>query len=448
MQKYGKVFGIFELTRPKLIVADADLIKTFMVKDFNSLMDSRTDDFTHPIELKMTFVKRGEDWRAGRSVLTPAFSSRFKEIYEQFEHCADNLLDFFDHIVSTGKGNDIDARDLFKNYFSDVISRSIFSMSFFESYSSSDKLTESIIQYFYTDKIKMMFAFLLPRWLRIMIKFSTFQIRQLDYPVALFRKILQERKKMQMGKGDGNNKNNQPRADALKLMMDVGHKCNWSDDDIISNLILSYAAGFHSSTLLLANVTYVLAKYPHVRGNIIREINDLRARGEKMTLETVTSEFKYLDAVISETQRMYPTSTFAHRMVSAEEYTFEYEGQRFTLPKDTLVQFPIFLIHHDPDYYWEPEKFDETRFLPENKGSLHPYAFLPFGHGPRNCIGIRFALTSVKLAIIRTIETFTFKLVDGIPDPMNDLSATIDELIVTQPIRVKVEKCPRSPTWL
>ena len=265
-----------------------------------------------------------------------------------------------------------------------------------------------------------------------MINFSCFGMNRLKYTIQLFTAIIGQRRK---------SPEKQSQVDILKILMESVSKIdNWSDEHILANLILLYSAGFISSAYVAASMVYVLAKYPHLRGNILAEINNLESSGEKITLETVSNRFKYLDAVISETQRLYPSSTYTERKVSSKEYTFEYDGKQYTIPRGTHIYFPIFCIHRDPDYFENPEKFDESRFLPENVDTIHPYAFLPFGHGPRNCIGMRFALVNIKLAFIKVLKQFKFSMVDENYDPM-DFSATTDELLFTKPIRVRVEKC-------
>jgi len=81
-------------------------------------------------------------------------------------------------------------------------------------------------------------------------------------------------------------------------------------------------------------------------------------------------------------------------------------GTSFTLEKGQLVNIPVYAIHHDEQYYPDPEKFDPERFSPENKSKLMPYSFLAFGQGPRNCIGMRFAVTEVKVAISHLVRNF------------------------------------------
>jgi cytochrome P450 family 6 len=77
-------------------------------------------------------------------------------------------------------------------------------------------------------------------------------------------------------------------------------------------------------------------------------------------------------------------TTFLNRE-TADSYTFEETG--LTLEKGTSILIPLVGLHYDPEYYPNPEKFDPERFSDENKGDLIPYTFMPFGEGPRVCIG-------------------------------------------------------------
>lgn len=69
---------------------------------------------------------------------------------------------------------------------------------------------------------------------------------------------------------------------------------------------------------------------------------------------------------------------------------------------------PVYSIHHDPNYYPEPERFDPSRFDSSKKHSTHPCSFLPFGAGPRNCIGLRFGMMEAKIGLIVMLTKFRF----------------------------------------
>lgn len=108
----------------------------------------------------------------------------------------------------------------------------------------------------------------------------------------------------------------------------------------------------------------------------------------KISYEQILS-LKYVDQVISETLRKYPPGFVLNR-VCAKEYVIEpkNEDERpLVLDKDCVVVVPVFGIHRDPNYFPNPDKFDPDRFNDENKSKIEPGTYMPFGAGPRNCIG-------------------------------------------------------------
>lgn len=89
---------------------------------------------------------------------------------------------------------------------------------------------------------------------------------------------------------------------------------------------------------------------------------------------------------------------------------YDIPGTNLRIDKGTAIIIPIYSIHNDPEIYPEPEKFDPDRFTSENIKSRHSFSFLPFGDGPRNCIGMRFALLESRLAIAMIIKSFNLTL--------------------------------------
>uniref|UniRef100_A0A803T491 unspecific monooxygenase n=2 Tax=Anolis carolinensis TaxID=28377 RepID=A0A803T491_ANOCA len=113
---------------------------------------------------------------------------------------------------------------------------------------------------------------------------------------------------------------------------------------------------------------------------------------------------EYLDMVVNETLRLYPVGGRIERDC---KNTVEING--VTIPKGTVIVIPTFPLHRDPEYWPEPEEFRPERFSKENKETQNPYVYLPFGAGPRNCIGMRFALLVVKVAIVVLLQKHTLR---------------------------------------
>lgn len=93
---------------------------------------------------------------------------------------------------------------------------------------------------------------------------------------------------------------------------------------------------------------------------------------------------EYLDRVVSETLRKYPPLTEIYRSCAKPYYMPEIDT---VIEKDTKLFISVLGLHHDPEYWPDPEKFDPDRFSPEKKQKRDPMCYLPFGAGPKNCIG-------------------------------------------------------------
>lgn len=88
------------------------------------------------------------------------------------------------------------------------------------------------------------------------------------------------------------------------------------------------------------------------------------------------------------------------------------------IEKGTTVIIPAYEIHHDERYYPDPEKFDPDRFLPEVWKARHPMAFLGFGDGPRNCIGLRFGRMQSRVGLVMLLKNYRFEVSAKTPIPM------------------------------
>lgn len=141
-----------------------------------------------------------------------------------------------------------------------------------------------------------------------------------------------------------------------------------------------------------------MAKNPSVQQELQVEIDEVAATlGNKPISYETLHKMKFLDMVISETLRKWPPAPQIDR-----ECTKDYEldlgnGTKFTIKKGQIVNLPFRALHHDERYFPNPEKFDPHRFSDENRDSIIPGSYIPFGSGPRVCIG------KCKLFILKTV---------------------------------------------
>lgn len=101
-----------------------------------------------------------------------------------------------------------------------------------------------------------------------------------------------------------------------------------------------------------------------------------------------------------------------------KDYVYDDGERKFTIEKGSNIIFPIYGLHHDPKYYPDPDKFDPERFGDENKQNIQPGAYVPFGLGPRNCIGSRFALMELKGILYYLLLNFSFERNDDTQIPL------------------------------
>ena len=160
----------------------------------------------------------------------------------------------------------------------------------------------------------------------------------------------------------------------------------------------------------------MLGRYPEIQQKIRDEVDEIIDKMDapctckhKITFDFEhLKEMKYLDCVLKEVQRIYPTAPFFGRKVTEEICTNGYK-----IPVGSTVAIFTYAMHRNPDLFPEPLKFDPDRFLPENVAKRHPYSFIPFSAGARNCIGQKFSQLEQRLVIAKLLRNFYFESVEA-----------------------------------
>lgn len=188
------------------------------------------------------------------------------------------------------------------------------------------------------------------------------------------------------------------------------HNRVWSENELVAQCFLFFLAGFDTVSTCLTFVSYELLANPDVQQKLFEEIMAVEASldGKPLSYE-VLQKMQYLDQIISETLRLWPPAPFVDRYC-VKDYLFDDgQGTRIPIQKGQIVWFPITALHHDAKYFPEPNRFDPERFSEQNRPKINPGAYLPFGVGPRNCIGSRFALMEVKAIVYHLVKNFTLE---------------------------------------
>jgi cytochrome P450 len=190
-----------------------------------------------------------------------------------------------------------------------------------------------------------------------------------------------------------------------------------SDQQIRDEAMTLFTAGHETTATALTWAWYLLAQHPAVYDQMIEEVDSV-LQGRTPTYADL-AKLPYTLQVLKETIRLYPP---AYALLRTSLHDIEMEG--YSIHKRQSIIISIYAIHRRAEFFPNPEKFDPERFTPENEKRLPRYAYMPFGAGPRICIGNHFALMEGHLLLATLAQHVRFDLVAG-QDPLPDISKTI-----------------------
>jgi cytochrome P450 len=180
------------------------------------------------------------------------------------------------------------------------------------------------------------------------------------------------------------------------------------DERVRDQLLTMLIAGHDTSTALLAWALYLFGTHPDVTRNARAEVDATFSSKSRPPSAEEIQRLGLLDRVIKEALRLYPPIHIGNRRATETVYVMNYE-----IPRDTRVMYSIYLAHRDPQHWREPEKFCPERFEDPRDEKRPPLTYVPFGGGPRNCIGAAFSQVEAKVVLARLLQQFDFELLNA-----------------------------------
>ncbi|KAG9479884.1 hypothetical protein GDO78_011748 [Eleutherodactylus coqui] len=415
-KKYGKIWGFYDGRQPVLAVMDPAIIKSILVKECYTIFTNRRDfGLNGPIASSVANAT-DDQWKRIRTVLSPTFTSgKLKQMFPIIKQYGDLLVKNIQKKVDNKEF--IDMKNIFGSYSMDIVLSTSFSVNVDSLNNPNDPFVTNgrklfSISFFHpVVLIALVCPFLVP--LLEKMNFCIFPMSVLNFFQDAITTIKKNRQK-------GDHKN---RVDFLQLMVDAQSNDNsggevahgykeLTDTEIMAQGLVFIMAGFETTSNTLMFLAYLLATHPDVQTKLQEEIDTILPNKAPPTYEALM-QMEYFDMVLNETLRLYPAAGRIERVCKT---TTEING--VTIPKGVLTVIPAFVLHRDPELWPEPEEFRPERFSKENKETQDPYTFLPFGAGPRNCIGMRFAMINMKSAITLLLQNFSLRTCKDTPIPL------------------------------
>ncbi|XP_015378895.1 PREDICTED: probable cytochrome P450 6a14 [Diuraphis noxia] len=414
MQTYKKIYhelagfkygGMFQMRTPYLMIRDPELINNVMIKDFSYFTDRGIylDVSNEPLS-EVLFLMENPRWKTLRNKLSPSLTSgKLKQMYSQIEECGKELiLNIFAQLKKNPNG--IDIRDILADYSIDVIATCAFGLKLnvakddTSSFRSYGKTTFGPNIFYFLREILLMIS---PAILKI-VRLPFFPKSATSFFGSVFKETMMYRKN-----------NNIVRQDIVHALMqthqDLVVNSNLPKDErltetqIFSNAFGFFVAGFETTSSTLSYCLYELALKKNIQDRVREEINLTKSKHNGVINHDFLNDLNYLDMVIAETLRKHPLLFALFRVATK---TYHVPNDSLIIEKGQKLIIPIFSLHFDPKYYSDPEQFNPERFTTEEKAKRPNGVYLPFGDGPRICIGKRFAEMEMKLALVEILSKF------------------------------------------
>lgn len=414
--KGWKHFGFYILGSPIFMTTDLDTIKCILTKDFSHFVDRgiNVNEKAEPITAHL-FAIGGKKWRNLRTKFTPTFTSgKMRNMFQTLTDCGVKLEQYILKEVSYHEPFDI--KNILGNFSTDIIGSCAFGLecnSFKDPNNPFRLMGNRIFNRTKLENLKFTITMNFPSLARLL------RFKQLDPTLTeFFTKVVVDSVKYR-------EKNNVQRQDFLQLLIDMKNNKDGSEqpgdgntltiDEMVAQCFVFFIAGFETSSTTMTFVLYELCKHPKIQEKVREEIVCILKKHNGAVTYDSLSEMKYLRQVIDETLRKYPALPFITRKC-VEDYVVP--GTNVKIEKGVRVFIPIRGIHYDQDYYENPEVFDPERFTDENKQNRNSYAFIPFGEGPRICIGMRFGIMQSKVGLVSILKNFKVTLNKKTKEPL------------------------------
>ncbi|XP_069704237.1 cytochrome P450 4C1-like isoform X2 [Periplaneta americana] len=383
----------------------------------------------------------GEKWRVHRKIITPTFHFKILEKYlDVFNKNGQILVERLASHASDQEEFDISS--YITSFTLDVITESAMGVSVNAQKDDSSEYAKSVRGMSHVIMIRNFspwqhsdLIFNLSPLGKLSRKCLTVIHGMTDYVINKRKKeIMQDMKERKCESGEDIVFGAKRRLAFLDLLLLSSLEDNKLTDEEIRDEVNTFIFEGHDTTSSgISFALWVLAKYQDVQEKVVQELHTILGDSDREMEFSDLQEMKYLEQVIKETMRIYPSVPIYARSLKEDVTLGDY-----TLPAGSNIYMNALSAHMNPEYFPDPEKFDPDRFLPENCVGRYPYSYIPFSAGPRNCIGQKFAILEMKSTLCKLMKNYKVSL----RDPAQQLEL-VDEMVLKAKGGVRIKLAPR-----
>ncbi|KAD2804337.1 hypothetical protein R6Q59_030139 [Mikania micrantha] len=398
LRLYGKNVVYWKGPQPELVVTEPELLKEIMsVREISMGKQDMGPTLTKIFGGGLVF-SQGDKWAKQRKLATHVFNG------ERLKNIVPALIESVDMMLKRWKDEGTEEKEVYQEFrmmTSEVISRIVFGSSYEEGKQIFQKLGELS-----QSAAKSLYKTRLPGFGKILNIKEDLETNKLVADIRdIIMKMIRNREKM-MNSEDEDGSMTGYLGILLKAHHDNDESYKLSIQDVIDECKTFYIAGHGTTSLLLSWVTLLLGIHTEWQEKAREEVQEVF--GNQSPSSEGLSRLKIMGMIINETLRLYPPAISITRKVFKETRV-----GNLVLPPNLNIQIPSLALHQDPRIWGEdahlfkPERFSEGV---ANAVNNNPGAFLPFGYGPRNCVGSNFAINEAKITLSMILKRYRFTI--------------------------------------
>uniref|UniRef100_A0A182JTS3 Cytochrome P450 n=1 Tax=Anopheles christyi TaxID=43041 RepID=A0A182JTS3_9DIPT len=400
--------GLSIMLQPTMMITDLELIKCVMIKDFAHFTDhgvyhnERVDALSCHL-----FCLEGAKWKRIRSKLSPTFTTgRIRAMFPILKQVADNFAHFLH--TEVGSGAELDMKDCCARMMIDNIGGCAFGIecnSFHDPDSAFRRTGELVFDKPRHSQVISNLLRLYPA-LGHLLGLKVNHDEVIEFFTGMMSRTVAMREQSPT-----------KRNDLIEMMIELRTASNGkalSMDELMAQAFGFFLAGYETSSSNVTFCLYELALNEECQERARVCVQEALQKHGGLTYEAL-SDMEYLDQCINETLRKYPPLPILPRLTSKE---YRIPDSDVILPPKMKIHIPVYAIQRDERYYPEPDRFDPDRFTPERMAERHFSTFLPFGEGPRICIGQRLGVMQSRVGLATVLANFRVRVGSRTPIPM------------------------------